>query len=519
MTSDISGAELIADISPAERDLLCDVPRPIVLLSKRRTPGIELADEVAPGYPDLGVMLAYTPLHWLLFGLPADPPGPRVLVMTSANLSGEPLVINDDEALARLTGLTDAWLLHDRRITVPCDDSVVRLANGSLLPVRRSRGYAPIPVALPAGSADMPPVLAVGADVKSVFCLSDGRHAWLSAHLGDMDNVATLQAFTRAVTHLGALTRVQATVLACDRHPDYRSAGWARRHAQGRPIVTVQHHHAHIASVLAENGHDGSSQVIGFAFDGTGFGDDGAVWGGEALLCDYDGFERVGRLGYVSLPGGSAAVRNPCRMALSHLHHADVEWSPELPCVTECSAEERKILAYQLRTGRSCVPTSSMGRLFDAMSSLTGVCHRADYEAEAAMRFEGLARQGEGDHGEAYDFRLSNVHGPLVADCGSVVAAGARDVLAGVDPSVIAARFHCGVADLVTEMALRLRERTRIEIVALSGGVFLNAVLTGLCVRDLEARGFRVLRHRLLPPSDAGLALGQAVIACRSAFR
>ena len=510
MVPDLATVHLFADADDAESALLQDDRRPVVLLPKRAGPLLRLADAVAPTHPDVGVMIAYTPVHHLLFGLPGDPPGPQVLVMTSGNLAGEPIVTDDGDALERLGGIADAWLRHDRHIHVPCDDSVVRVAAGGELPVRRSRGYAPMPLALP---VDVRPALAVGGDLKNTFCVGADRYAWLSAHVGDMDDLATLRAFATATSHLQAITSTQPEVIIADRHPAYRSGAWARRHADTWPVRTVQHHHAHVASAMAENGHDGRERVVGVAFDGTGYGDDGAVWGGEILLADYDGYERAGHLRYVSLPGGDAGVRNPCRMALSHLRSAGVAWDTELPCVAACSPVERNVLAQQLETGLQCAPTSSMGRLFDAMSSLAGVCHRVAYEAEAAMRFEGLARAALRTCGAPYVFGLDGDEaGPMQLDPGPVVTDAAADVRSGVDVAVIAARFHLAVARLVTDVALRLRDRTGATTVALSGGVFLNALLTALTVDGLTDAGLRVLRHRLVPPSDAGLALGQLIV-------
>ncbi len=502
MVADVATAESIAILSAQERELLSDPRRPVVLLAKR-APSV-VVEEVAPEHPDLGVMLAYTPLHHLLLGVADAAPGPRVLVMTSGNLSGEPIVTGDAAARTKLAPLADAWLGHDRPIQVPCDDSVIRVVGGAELPVRRSRGYAPLPIALPVA---LRPALAVGGDVKNTFCVGEDRYAWLSAHVGDMDDLATLQAFESATAHLAMLTRVRPELVVADRHPSYRSAAWAR--ASGLPMRTVQHHHAHIAAALAENGIEDRSRVIGFAFDGTGYGDDGAVWGGEVLLADYDDFERAAHLRYVPLLGGDAGVRNPWRMALAHLRAAGVDWDERLPCVAAGSAVERRVLARQLDSGFGCTPTSSMGRLFDAMSSLAGVCHRVDYEAEAAMRFEELARGAIEGCGRPYSFGAD-------MDAAPVIAAAAADVLDGVTAGVIAARFHLAVADLVVTQAELTRERTGLETVALSGGVFLNALLTTLCADRLPRTGFRVLRHRLVPPSDAGLALGQLAIAART---
>jgi hydrogenase maturation protein HypF len=532
MVADLETADLIAQISPEERGLLDDARRPVVLLRKRARAALQLAAGVAPDHPDLGVMLPYTPLHHLLFGLAGDPTGPRVLVMTSGNVSGEPIVTDDDQARSRLAPLADAWLVHDRPIHVPCDDSVVRFAGGAQLPVRRSRGYAPLPVALP---VPVRPALAVGGDLKNTFCVAEDGYAWLSAHVGDMDDLATVSAFEAATGQLRTISGVRPELVVADRHPGYRSSAWADANAGGREVCKVQHHHAHIASAMAENGHAGTEPVIGVAFDGTGYGDDGAIWGGEVLLADYDGFERVAHLRYTSLPGGDAGVRNPCRMALSHLHSAAVAWDPWLPPVSACARNERAVLARQLETGLLCTPTSSMGRLFDAVSSLAGVCHRVAYEAEAAMRFEDLARDEIDSCGRPYAFGLpepdhhlpqsgghlpeSDHRLPIEVDPRPVIAAAAADVGARVPAAVIAARFHLAVARMVTEVAVGLRARTGIGTVALSGGVFLNAVLTMLCLDQLRSNDFEVLRHRLVPPSDAGISLGQVMIAARRPVR
>ena len=466
-----------------------------------------MADAVAPGSADLGLMLPYAPLHHLLLGLPGDVPGPRALVMTSGNVSGEPIVTDDEEARDRLTGLADAWLAHDRGIHVPCDDSVTRAVDGREAPVRRSRGHAPLPLDLP---FEAPAALAVGGDLKNTFCIAEGRLAWLSGHVGDMDDLRTIEAFGGAVEHLAAITGVAPTVLAADRHPAYRSRRWARDHADGRQVHEVQHHHAHVASTMAEHGVPSGVRVLGVAFDGTGYGDDGAAWGGEFLVADYGSFTRPVHLGYVPLPGGDAGVRNPCRMALSHLRGAGLEWDERLPSVRACSDDELALLQRQLDTGLRCVPTSSMGRLFDAVASLAGIRHRIGHDAQAAMELEALARSAGSSGG--YRFGV----GGHSVDPGPVVAEAVADVVAGAPPAVVAARFQQGVVDLVAAVLTRLREETGLSRVTLSGGVFLNAALTSGCARDLAGRGFEVLRHHRVPASDAGLALGQvAVLAHR----
>ena len=506
MVRDLATAHRIAELGGAEVDLLTGFAHPIVL-APRRDSSVAV-DQVAPHNRDLGVMLAYTPVHHLLLGLPGDAAGPEILVMTSGNLAGEPIVTEDTEALDRLAGLADGWLAHDRRIHVPCDDSVVRAVEGTELPLRRSRGYAPMPLSLP---FEAPPTLAVGADVKNAFCLAEGRLAWLSGHVGDMDDLSTLAAFGTAEEQLRLITGVRPEVVASDRHPAYRSRRWAIDHADGRPVVEVQHHHAHVASTMAEHGLGAEDEVLGIAFDGTGYGDDGAVWGGEFLAASYASYTRVAHLSYVDLPGGDAGVRNPCRMALSHLHAAGVPWDDRLPAVRACRDDELDLLDQQLTRRIACTPTSSMGRLFDAVASLAGVCHRAEYDAQAAMELE--ARTGPTD-APGYAFHVSATgDGTWRIDVAPVIEEVFDDVIAATPASVVATRFHRAVADLVVEVALRQAGAGGRSRVTLSGGVFLNAWLTRACAANLTAHGFEVLRHRRVPPSDAGIALGQVAVA------
>ncbi|MFJ4775740.1 carbamoyltransferase HypF [Streptomyces sp. NPDC088762] len=519
MVRALSDIEPLVHLDPAERALLTGPVRPIVLLRRRPQPAgptaVVIADGVAPRCPDLGVMLPYTPVHHLLLGLPGDPPGPRLLVMTSGNLSGEPIVTDDAEALERLGRLADAWLTHDRPIHVPCDDSVVRVCDGEPLTVRRSRGHAPLPLTLP---RPVPATLAAGGDLKNAFCLGEGRKAWLSAHIGDMDDLATQEVFERAERQLESITGVAPGLLAADRHPGYRSAQWAGRHAGTRPLVRVQHHHAHIASAMAEHGLDGTRPVIGIAFDGTGYGDDGAVWGGEVLLADYAGYSRFAHLAYVPLPGGDAAVRRPYRMALAHLWAAGIDWTPDLPPVAACPPDELRVLRRQLERNLNCVPTSGMGRLFDAVSSLAGVCHHSGYEAQAAVELEAAALAGPaGPPDAAYRFAVRHpdpgTGDPATADPGPLLAAVVEDVRAGTAPALIAARFHTAVAALVGALCVAARERQGLGTVALTGGVFANTRLSSACHRLLTEHGFTVLRHHRVPPNDGGLALGQLMVA------
>ena len=513
MVPDLATARRLVTIGAAETELLTGVRRPIVLLPRREdlSPDVGVAASVAPGNPDLGVLLPYTPVHVLLLGIDGDPTGPPVLVMTSGNLCGEPIVIDDDEALSRLDSLADAWLCHDRPIQVPCDDSVARFVASGELPIRRSRGYAPLPIALP---FDVQPTLAVGADLKNTCAVASGRYAWVSQHIGDMDDTSTLDALTSTERHLEQLTGVHPEQLVADLHPAYRSSRWAVAHANGRTVRRVQHHHAHIASVMGEHGVAADQPVIGFALDGTGFGPDAAVWGGEVLVADYKGYRRAAHLRYVPLAGGDASVRRPYRMALSHLRSADVDWHDDIVSVAACPPRERSVLAHQLQTGFGCVPTSSMGRLFDAVASLAGVRQVADFEAEAAIELEGLAR-GANPCGDGYTFAITGsttLEQPATADAAPVIRAVVADARAGVGAAAISARFHSAVTTLIVELAALAHEQTGLDIVVLGGGVFQNSLLLDAACAALMVEGFTVLRPRLLPPNDGGIALGQILV-------
>jgi hydrogenase maturation protein HypF len=513
MVPDLATARTIAAVDGPSARVLSGPQRPIVLMP--RLAGASVADAVAPHNPDLGVMLAYTPLHVLLFGLPGDEPGPSVLVMTSGNLGGEPICFTDDDALDRLSRLADGWLIHNRAILVPCDDSVVRMVTGGgaanadeavELPIRRSRGYAPLPIALP---VPVQPTLAVGADLKNTMSVADGKYAWLSQHIGDMDDLATLSAFDSAQRHLQELTGINPKVLVADAHPHYRSTAWAHRNASDRPVRTVQHHHAHIAAVMAEHGMDGSQQVLGFAFDGTGYGPDGAVWGGEVLLANYKGYQRLAQLKYVPLAGGDVSVLRPYRMALSHLWAAGLPWDPDLAPVRACPPDERRVLQHQLETGLGCTPTSSMGRLFDAVSALAGVRQVVAYEAQAAIELEGLSRGADGNT-PRYAFSLDAGRLPAVIDPAPVLTAVIADLRAGMPAGVVGARFHRAVAELIVDLAALAESGT--QTIALSGGVFQNALLLGLALEGLEHKGFDVITHTQVPPNDGGIALGQLLV-------
>ncbi len=478
MVRDVEAAQQIAHVDAVEAALLRGVERPIVLLA-RRAGG--LSPSVAPACPCLGVVLPYTPVHHLLFEpVPgSDAPVPRVLVMTSGNLSDEPICHEDQDARRRLGHIADAWLLHDRPIHVPCDDSVVRVEDGHPLPIRRSRGFAPLPVHLP---FDVGALVAVGGELKNTFCVASGTEAWMSQHIGDMGSVETLEAFEHATGQLCELYRVDPALAAADAHPGYHTRRWAESH-HDNPVL-VHHHHAHVAAVMAEHQVPREERVLGFAFDGTGFGRDGAIWGGEVLVVGYGAFERVAHLRYVPLPGGDATVRKPYRAALAHLWAAGVAWTPDLPPVGAAPASELAVLERQLSSGAHCVPTSSMGRLFDAVSALLGVRQRASYEAQAAIELEAIAGAHLGDAGR-YCFALRGED----IDAAPVLVGMVDDLRAGRPPGAIAAGFHLAVARLVAQVAQQLRRHTGIDRVALSGGVFQNVVLLGLTRAELVAAG------------------------------
>jgi hydrogenase maturation protein HypF len=514
MARDLFVARTLAHIGAAEAEVLTSAQRPIVLLRRRASPlGSLVSALVAPETPRLGVLLPYTPLHHLLFalvpGTDAGIPVPDVLVMTSGNLTDEPICYEDDDARQRLGAIADAWLVHDRPIHVPCDDSVLEIepGSGNELPVRRSRGYAPLPVRLPFATQ---PTLAVGGELKNTFCLAEGNDAFMSQHIGDMGSLETWAAFERSTCQLAGLYGIRASQLAADAHPGYQTKRWAEE-ASVLPVAEVQHHHAHIASVMAEQGVPVHGRVIGIAFDGTGFGTDGTIWGGEILLASYGEFARVGHLKTVPLPGGDAAVRRPCRTALAHLWAAGIEWAEDLPPVGAVPPEKRAVLERQLERGTGCVATSSMGRLFDAVSSLLGLRHEASYEAEAALRLQWAAEEELGRDVPAYPYRFDLNNCEL--DPSPILHALVADLRRGIGKGAMAVGFHAAVSRVVGDVAERQRERTGIGVVALSGGVFQNALLLGLTRRELEARHFDVLTHRVVPPNDGGLALGQAAIA------
>jgi hydrogenase maturation protein HypF len=506
MMPDIETIEQHCFVSEAEKALLTSSARPIVLLKKK--PVSTIAEEVSPKQDWLGVMLPYTPLHYLLFNNSLF----TALVMTSGNLSEEPIATGNDEARERLANLADAFLMHDRDIHIRCDDSVVRtfersnvetLKHSNIYPIRRSRGYSPFPVKLP---FDVPQLLATGSELKNTFCITNGNYAFLSHHIGDMENYETLKSFEQGVEHFEKLFRVKPIAIAHDLHPNYLAARYAQERAQREnlPTFNIQHHHAHVAACMAEHGL--SEPVIGVPFDGTGYGDDGAIWGGEFLVADAKSYQRAAQLEYFPLPSGDAAIKKPARTALALLWSLGLEWDDALESVREFCAEDQVTLRVQLEKKINTPMTSSMGRLFDAVSALAGVRQKVNYEGQAAIEFEAMA-----DSAEAGQYVFGVESGRVRV--GSAVEALIKDVMAGIPTSKISARFHNGLAEVVREMVQKISRETSLRSVVLSGGVWQNITLLRKTISLLSKNGFEIYIHREVPTNDGGLSLGQAYIA------
>jgi hydrogenase maturation protein HypF len=504
MVRDVRGAKQLSDLSGVEEALLTSPRRPIVL--SRRRSGAPVADEVAPRNPFLGLMLPYTPLHHLLLhGLDGSP-----LVMTSGNSSDEPIAFQDDDAVSRLSGIADLFLTHDRSIHLRCDDSVTRVVVGFELPLRRSRGYAPQPLVLP--QPCRLPTLALGGQFKVTFALGRGRHAFLSHHLGDLDHYEAYRAYAEAIGHFEQLLNLQPEVIVHDLHPDYASTRYAMAATGSMPKLAVQHHHAHVASCMADNHLE--ERVIGIAFDGTGFGTDGAIWGGEFLTGDYRGFRRAAHLRYVPMPSSEQAIREPWRMAVAYLFDAGIDDSvlrgsvPAKALDTVMRLIERRI---------NTPPTSSVGRLFDAVSALLGLRQCVSYEGQAAVELEWLASDVSARDSYPFDLYEAREGEPpeatLVIDTRPLIAEIALELRRGREPAKIGRRFHSTLVEIVAHVASRLRRRTGLDVVVMSGGVFQNALLTTEVTARLEQDGFHVYRHRRVPPGDGGLCLGQLAIA------
>jgi hydrogenase maturation protein HypF len=501
MAPDLGAIAGFAEINDTARGLLTAPERPIVLLpGKRPSP---IAEDVAPCQRYLGVFLPYTPLHHLLFAAC----GSRALVMTSGNLSEEPIAVGNEEAVRRLHGLADFLLVHDRDIAYRCDDSVVAVVAGRARPIRRSRGYVPVPVPL---HHDGPPILAVGGELKNTICLTKGRLAFLSQHIGDLENAETYASFEETTAHLERILRIEPQIVAYDLHPDYFSTRWALAQPDVKR-VGVQHHHAHVASCMAENRLDGRG--IGFALDGTGYGTDGKIWGGEILVAGYDTFVRVAHLAYVPMPGGEAAVREPWRMAVAYLaRHFDRElFDLPVPFVKQLDRRRTDVLLRMQHRGVNSPLTSSCGRLFDAVAALLGVRRRVTYEGQAAIELEMAMDGAEGD--AAYPLGIVPDGSGWQIDTQPLFEHLVADLRQGVPVAEISLRFHNGLVAAFAHLAGLVRERTSLDRVCLSGGTFQNAYLLAHLQARLESEGFDIYTHTRVPAGDGGLSLGQALVA------
>jgi hydrogenase maturation protein HypF len=515
MVRDLDAARALCQVSQAEEALLTTPARPIVLLRKRELSPI--ASSVAPGIPWLGLFLPYAPLHHLLF---ADP-RIQALVMTSANLSEEPIAIDNEEARFRLAAIADAFLTHNREILQRCDDSVTAIVDGAPQLIRRARGFVPLAVPLP---FDAPPLLAVGGHLKNVFALARGRFVYQSQHLGDLENLTGLNFFRESLDHLMHTFEIEPEVVVHDLHPGYLSTEWAKQWAAERnlPLIAVQHHHAHIAGCMAEHGI--ASPTIGLSLDGTGYGTDGRIWGGEVLISTLTGFERFAHLEYVPMPGADAAVREPWRMAFAALHAAefDVE-SQQIARLLGAQPSEARVLLRMIERGINSPMTSSLGRLFDAVAAVVLGRRAVDYEAQAAIELEGIAvaepdRFEQGNYVPELHQAEEGSGSVAVMRTGKMWKAILDDLWRGVPAPRISARFHAGIAEGFLNAVVNARIETGIQQVALSGGCLHNRRLARLLRTGLESEGFQVLQHRIVSPGDGGLSYGQAAVAAATLF-
>ena len=500
LVADVDAARRLVELDAAEEALLTSRARPIVLA--RRRPDADIAASIAPGAPDLGLMLPYTPLHHLLAHDAGVP-----LVFTSGNLSDEPIAFSDDDARERLRRIADRFLVHDRPIATRTDDSVVRVVRERPLMLRRSRGYVPASLDLPISTAQH--VLGMGAEQKNAFCVAKGDRAWPSHHIGDLKNYETLESLQTGIAHFEALFEVVPELVVHDLHPDYLSTKYALMRDDVK-LFAVQHHHAHLAATLAEHGETGPA--VGAIFDGTGYGTDGTVWGGEILVGGLDKIGRSGRLRPIRLPGGERAITEPWRMACAWLTDMQVALPPAF---AEIAQQRWNMVARMSLQGTGSPFTSSMGRLFDAVAAICGVRLEVTYEGQAAVEFEALADRAAAD---PYPLEFEHRNQAVALDPRPMIHAVLDDIAAGVPVSTISARFHAGLARATADVLVIVAERQDLQVAVLSGGVFQNRLLLELTMAALQEAGLRVLVPEQLPPNDGQIAFGQvAVTAARLA--
>jgi hydrogenase maturation protein HypF len=534
MASSLETIREYCEVSSEEEELLVSWKRPIVLLNRKAFSPI--SEKVAPNNPCLGFMLPYTPLHYLLFQGPIS-----VLVMTSGNISDEPIAYENKEAMSRLKNIADYFLLHNRDVHIRCDDSVTRISppgpldgeprrtsavlrgehlTGTVhseMVVRRSRGYVPSPLRIPFSFGKE--ILACGAQLKNTFALAEGDQVFVSHHIGDLENLETLQAFEKGIEHFRELFDIEPVIIAHDLHPEYLSTQYAKNLQTLHPelhTIPIQHHHAHIASCLADNGVS-NRKVIGVAFDGTGFGSDGNIWGGEFLIADYVDFQRVAHLKYIPLPGGEQAIKEPWRMAATYLYQV---FGPEflqldLDFIARLDKQNWKVLERMIEQGINSPLVSSMGRLFDAVSSLLGLRDRVTYQGQAAVELEMVIEQEPGSklEGRSYGYEIENGDQINLIDPGPIIKGVLSDLQKGVSISCISAKFHNTVVEIIVDLCKRINKTEGLNEVALSGGVFQNMFLLSRAFKRLSREKFRVYLHHRVPTNDGGISLGQAVVA------
>ncbi|MHB1000014.1 MAG: carbamoyltransferase HypF [Armatimonadota bacterium] len=500
MCSDLDVISRICRLDAASEKLLQSPEKPIVILPT--VDGSSISCEAAPGVDSLGVMLPYTPLHQLLLA-----ESPDVLVMTSGNLSEEPIIHDDDEAIDKLGQIADHILSHNRPIHMACDDSVARVMMGAPVILRRARGYVPQPVEL---NRELPHILACGGDLKNTFCITKDNLALLSQHMGDLENVAAMRHFEHTVEHFCRFFDVDPEIIAYDLHPGYHSSEYAKS-IDGPVHIGIQHHHAHIAACLAENMLD--EPVIGVAFDGTGYGIDGNIWGSEFMIADYNNFNRVAHLAYIPMPGGESAIHRPSRMALAYLLNSgcDIDDIILAALLPDLSSNEVGIVRSQFSRRINSPLTSSMGRLFDAVSALLGICSSVTYEGQAAIELE-KAAFCKIDHIYKYEL-IADSDGKLDIDVAPLICDIVDNIRHGIGVDIISGRFHCTIADIILQVCKSQREIYGLNKVVLSGGVFQNSLLLERSIDCLSVAGFEVFRHGIIPPNDGGISIGQALIA------
>jgi hydrogenase maturation protein HypF len=501
MAYDLSIIRKHCSISEDEEKLLLSKERPVVILSRLLSSNI--VNEVALNLNTLGFMLPYTPLHFLLMQPEAN--YPEVLVMTSGNFSEEPIAYTDEHAHEILSDIADAFLLHDREIHTRIDDSVYCIINKRPYAIRRSRGYAPNPIQI---QQKVPQIFSAGAGLKNTFCLTRDDYAFISHHIGDLENLETLQAYERSISYYEKLFRIQPVILTCDLHPDYLSSQYAiqRAEKENLPIIQVQHHHAHLAACLADNSFNDGQEVIGVCLDGIGYGSDGNIWGGEFLLGNYRTYQRIYHLKYVPMPGGDQATLKPSRMALAYLWSSGIDWAADLAPVQATPTAEVDIIRSQLRQRINTPLTSSMGRLFDAAASILGICQEINYEAQAAIEMENMVTNNE------ENFYYFNIYDEVI-DPTPLWDGLISDLRKSISIPQLATRFHNSIVNIILQVCQKIKKETGVQIIALSGGVWQNRYLLEHTLLSLSKAGFEVLWHSRVPTNDGGIALGQTLVA------